>query len=74
MLGLLLKTVDPWIRLKVAGMLIGASLIGWPLSALVLARDEPQYVLALSWVAITLTAGDMAYTALVAIEQELRKR
>ena len=36
-------------------MLIG-SMIGWPLSALFVAKDEPQFVLGLSWLAIILTA------------------
>jgi hypothetical protein len=35
------------------------SLIGWPVSALTFARDEPPVVLGLSWFAITLTAADL---------------
>jgi ribose/xylose/arabinose/galactoside ABC-type transport system permease subunit len=39
-------------------LLIG-SLIGWPLSQLTIARDEPPFILGLSWLAITLTAADL---------------
>lgn len=42
-----------------AWTLLVGSLIGWPLSALTVARDEPQFVLGLSWLAITLTAADL---------------
>jgi len=45
-------------------MLIG-SLIGWPLTALTVAKDEPQVVLALSWIAIILTAVDGLWVAQV---------
>ena len=48
-------------RLEVAlawALLVG-SLIGWPLSALTWARDEPPFILGLSWLAITLTALDL---------------
>ena len=42
-----------------AWFLLAGSLIGWPLSAFTLAKDEPQFVLGLSWLAITLTAADL---------------
>lgn len=42
-----------------AWVLLVASLIGWPLSALTWARHEPQFILGLSWLAITLTAMDL---------------
>lgn len=32
------------------------SIIGWPLSALTVAKDEPQFILGLSWIAIILEA------------------
>lgn len=50
-------------------LLIG-SLIGWPVSALWLARDEPPFVLGLSWLAITLTALDLLKTSRVHRDQE----
>lgn len=39
------------------GLLIG-SVIGWPITALTVAKQEPQVVLALSWIAIIITALD----------------
>jgi hypothetical protein len=42
-----------------AWLLLVGSLVGWPLSALTVAREEPQFVLGLSWLAITLTAADL---------------
>jgi hypothetical protein len=61
--------MDPRLRRKLALGLVAISLIGWPLSALTLARDEPQFVLGLSWLAITLTALDVAATTDVRAEQ-----
>jgi hypothetical protein len=46
-----------------AWVLLIGSLIGWPLSALTWARDEPQFILGLSWMAITLTAMDLLKTS-----------
>ena len=48
------------------------TLVGWPLSALTWASGEPQFVLGLSWLAITLTAVDVALTADVRVEQDER--
>jgi hypothetical protein len=56
-------------RTILAWMLLGGSLIGWPVSALTLARDEPQFVLGLSWLAITLTAMDLLTSSQVHEEQ-----
>lgn len=50
-------------------LLVGA-LIGWPLSALWWAKDEPPFVLGLSWLAIVLTALDFLKTARVHRDQE----
>lgn len=49
-------------RLVVAWILLVGSVIGWPLSALTVARREPQFVLGLSWLAIILTALDLLAT------------
>ena len=54
-------------RLEVAlawALLIG-SLIGWPLSALTVAKTEPPFILGLSWLAISLTALDFLKSARV---------
>lgn len=53
-----------------AWVLLLGSLIGWPLSALTLAKDEPPFVLGLSWMAITLTAADLLFTSDVRSQQE----
>lgn len=52
-------------RVWAARGLIAAALIGWPASALTVARDEPQFVLGLSWLAILLTSFDFLTTARV---------
>jgi uncharacterized membrane protein YphA (DoxX/SURF4 family) len=58
-----------WRRLA-ALVLVVITLIGWPLSALTWAREEPQFVLGLSWLAITLTCLDIAATTDVRAEQD----
>lgn len=62
--------MDPRWRRRIAVVLVVVSLVGWPLSALTLARDEPQFVLALSWLAITLTAVDVAATTDVRVQED----
>lgn len=42
-------------QLCVSWLLFAGSLIGWPVTALTLFRDEPQGILGLSWLAIILT-------------------
>lgn len=46
-----------------AWFLFGLSLVGWPISALTFAKNEPPTVLGLSWFAITLTALDFLKNA-----------
>jgi hypothetical protein len=41
------------------------SLIGWPLSALTWAKDEPQFVLGLSWMALIIGSYNTIITAMV---------
>lgn len=60
------RTILAW------ALLIG-SLIGWPVSALWLAKSEPPFVLALSWLAITLTALDLLTSSQVHEEAGERK-
>jgi len=62
--------VSPKWRRRAALVLLVASLIGWPLTALTVAKDEPQFILGLSWLAITLTCADIAATTDVRTEQE----
>jgi uncharacterized membrane protein YfcA len=62
--------MSPRNRVRFAWVLLIGSLIGWPLTALTVAQDEPQIVLALSWLAITLTALNIILTADVRNEQD----
>lgn len=62
--------MSPKARVRLAWFLLVASLIGWPLTALTIAKSEPKVVLGLSWFAITLTALDIVLTADVRKEQD----
>jgi hypothetical protein len=62
--------VNPKWRRRAALVLVVVSLIGWPVSAFTFAKEEPKTVLALSWIAITLTAVDVAATTDVRVEEE----
>ena len=53
-----LEVVGAWILLVV-------SLLGWPVSMLTWAKDEPATVLGLSWLALTFTAYDILKTSRV---------
>lgn len=55
--------ISPKARVILAWLLLIGSLIGWPLSAFTVAREEPPFILGLSWLAITLTALDILATA-----------
>jgi uncharacterized membrane protein YfcA len=57
------------LEVALAWVLLVGSLIGWPITALTVARDEPQFVLGLSWFAITLTALDFLKTSRVHRDQ-----
>jgi uncharacterized membrane protein YfcA len=50
------------VRIVAAWVLLVGSIIGWPVTALTVAREEPQFVLGLSWLAIILTAVDILST------------
>lgn len=53
-----------------AWVLLVGSLVGWPLSMFTVARDEPPFILALSWLAIALTALDLLKTSRVHKDQD----
>lgn len=55
--------MKPRNRVRLAWVLLGLSIVGWPISALTFAREEPPTVLGLSWLAITLTALDVLFTS-----------
>ena len=46
------RTVAAWV------LLVGC-LLGWPVSALTLARGEPQFVLGLSWMALVIESANL---------------
>jgi hypothetical protein len=48
--------ISPEAQVPIAVAQLVAVVIGWPLSAVTIARDEPQVVLGLSWLALFLTA------------------
>lgn len=65
-----MRVPSPRTRRRLAWLLALASLVAWPLTALTVARSEPQVVLALSWLAITFTIVDLIHTADVRVQQE----
>lgn len=58
------------VEVVLAWTLLLGSLIGWPLSALTVAKSEPPFILGLSWFAITLTAADLLKTSRVHKDQD----
>jgi hypothetical protein len=62
--------LSPVMRLRLAWFILVVSIIGWPISAMTWARGEPQFVLGLSWLALTLTALDVLATSDVRAEQD----
>jgi hypothetical protein len=61
--------MHPRWRRRIALVVVVLSLAGWPLSALTVARNEPQFVLGLSWLSITLTAVDVSATTDVRVQE-----
>ena len=62
--------MTPRARRRIAGTLAVGSTIGWPITQLTVARDEPPFTLGLSWFAIVLTAVDIWLTTDVRAEVE----
>ncbi len=56
-------------RTIAAWCLLVGSIIGWPVSQLTIAKGEPPFTLALSWLAIILTSADLLSTSQVHEEQ-----
>lgn len=46
------RTIAAWV------LLLG-SLLGWPVSAFTFARDEPPFILGLSWLAIVISSAEL---------------
>lgn len=57
-------------KIYFAWVLLVVTLVFWPLSLITLAKDEPPFVLSLSWLALTLTAVDILFTAYVSKKQD----
>lgn len=57
-------------RVKFAALLLLISLIGWPVSSVTFAKNEPPTVLGLSWLAISITALDVLFTSQVHEKQD----
>lgn len=56
-------------RVILAWTLLVASVIGWPASMLTVAKNEPPFVLSLSWLAIILAAAELLTSSQVHEEQ-----
>ncbi|ANZ35245.1 hypothetical protein BBK82_03305 [Lentzea guizhouensis] len=56
-------------RIVIAWVLLVGSAIGWPITALTVANDEPQFVLGLSWLAIILSSAELLTSSQVHAEQ-----
>ncbi len=57
------------VRVIVAWCLLIGSTIGWPLSALTWASQEPQFILGLSWLAIVIESANLLTSSQVHEEQ-----
>jgi hypothetical protein len=61
---------DPDHRVRFGTILFFGALVGWPVSALTVFKDEPQGILGLSWVAIIIGALEFLATADAHRDQE----
>lgn len=62
--------MSPRFRLYMAWVMFVGSIVGYPVTAFGVARDEPAVVLFLSWLAIWLTSIDILSTTDVRVRQE----
>lgn len=58
-----MQIFTPKHRKSFAKILLVICLIGWPLSASTIFKDEPQGILGLSWLALILTSIDILFTS-----------
>jgi hypothetical protein len=58
-----IRTIAAWV------LLCGAT-IGWPVSILTFARDEPPFILSLSWLAIVIEAASLLTASQVHEDQK----
>ena len=52
-------------QVRISWVLLAVAIVGWPMSALTWARDEPQFILGLSWFALILGSYNTLLTAYV---------
>lgn len=57
-------------RVVAAWVLLAGSIIAWPMAAFWWARDEPQFVLGLSFLAIVIEAASLLTTSQVHRDQQ----
>lgn len=57
-------------RVIFAWVLLVGSLVAWPISALTVAKSEPQFVLGLSFLAIVIEAANLLTTSQVHRDQD----
>lgn len=62
--------MSPKVRVRAAWALLAAAVVGWPLCALTVARQEPPVILGLSFLAIVITCLDVVSTQDVRSKQE----
>lgn len=60
------RTITAWI-------LLAGSTIGWPISLFTWARDEPPFVLSLSWLALIIGAAELLTSSQVHEDQHNKK-
>ena len=61
-----MKLLDPRIQEWVSWFIIISSIIGWPVSAMTVAKNEPFVILSISWLALIYSG----YSALVAAQAD----
>lgn len=62
--------MSPTWRVRAAWALLAVTLVAWPVAAFTVAKAEPQFILALSFLAIVVTCLDVVSTQDVRKEQE----
>lgn len=65
--------ISPANRLRLNWIIIVITAVGWPLSALTFAAGEPQGVLALSWLALSIGALGNLLVSDVSAEQKVEE-
>lgn len=66
--------MNPRVRVYVAWGMVVVTIIGWPVSMLWLAKNEPPFVLSLSWIALILGAFEVLATADVRAKQHEKEK